>query len=119
MILGRDAILKAEDLKRELVNVKEWGGDVYIRCMTGTERDAFESTVYGIKGKNVEMNKENFRARLLVFTLADENNKPLFAEADISALGAKSAKVLDRLFTIALKINGLSNTDVEELTKNS
>lgn len=119
MILKRDAILATEDLKKELVKVPEWGGEVYVRCMTGTERDAFESEAYNVKGKNVEINKDNFRSRLLVRVLVDEKGERLFSDQDVSALGAKSAKTLDRLFTVAMKVNGLSKDDVEDLTKNS
>jgi hypothetical protein len=119
MTLTREGILKAEDLKKELVEVPEWGGDVYIRCMTGTERDTFESEAYTVKGKNVEINRENFRARLLVRVVVDDKNERLFSDKDIASLGAKSAKCLDRLFTVAMRINGLSHDDVEELTKNS
>jgi hypothetical protein len=46
MTLTRDSILNAKDLKKELVKVPEWGGEVYVRCMTGSERDAFESEAY-------------------------------------------------------------------------
>jgi hypothetical protein len=119
MTLTRDAILKAEDLKKELVKVPEWGGDVYIRCMTGTERDLFESEAYTVKGKDVQINRENFRARLLVRVLVDEKGDRLFTDKDIAALGAKSAKPLDRIFAVAMRVNGLSRDDVEELTKNS
>ena len=119
MILTRDSILNAEDLKKELVKVPEWDGEVYVRCMTGTERDAFEAEAYTIKGKNVEMNRENFRARLLVRVLVDDKNERLFADVDMAALGAKSAKTLDKLFAVAMRINGLSRDDVEDLTKNS
>ncbi len=119
MILKRDAILGAEDLKKELVNVPEWGGDVYVRCMTGTERDSFESEAYAVKGKNVEINKDNFRARLLVRVLVDEKGERVFSDQDMGALGGKSAKCLDRLFTVAMRLNGLSKDDVEDLTKNS
>ena len=40
-ILSKDAILAADDLPRETVHVPEWGGDVYVRTMSGTDRDAF------------------------------------------------------------------------------
>lgn len=119
MSLTREAILTADDLKREEVQVPEWGGSVFIRCMTGTERDAFESEAYTVRGKDVEINRENFRARLLVRVLVDEKCDRLFSQKDIAALGAKSGKALDRIFTSAMKINGLSKEDVEELTKNS
>lgn len=117
--LSRDAILGTDDLKKQLVKVPEWGGEVYVRCMTGTERDTFESEAYTVKGKNVEINRENFRARLLVRVIVDEKNERLFSDKDIASLGAKSGKCLDRLFSVAMTINGLSREDVEDLTKNS
>ena len=116
--LTRDTVLKAKDLVSEKMEVLEWGGHLCIRCMTGTERDAFESEAYSFRGKDLQVNRENFRARLLVRTLADEKGERLFADSDLSALGGKSAKILDRLFTVSMRINGLSREDVEELTKN-
>ena len=37
----------------------------------------------------------------------------------IDALGAKSAAPLDRCFEVAQRLSGISEADVEELTKNS
>ena len=34
-------------------------------------------------------------------------------------MGKKGAKALDRVFSVAQKINGISDGDVEELAKNS
>ena len=118
MLLNKDAILKAADSKIEKLDVPEWGGHVFIRTMTGTERDDFEAETYITKGKNVEFNRRNFRARLLVRALCDESGTPMFTSKDIDALGKKSAKALDRCFGAAQKLNGLSADDVEELTKN-
>ena len=118
MLLTKDAILQAQDSKLEKLEVPEWGGHVFIKSMSGTERDNFEAETYVTKGKKVEFNRENFRARLLVRTLCDESGSPIFARKDIDALGAKSAKALDRCFSVSQRINGLSAEDVDELTKN-
>lgn len=117
--LNRDQILKADDLPREKVNVPEWGGDVWIRTMTGTERDAFEQESIEGKGKNITVNMKNIRARLIVRTAVDESGKRLFAEADAVLLGAKSGKALDRVFDVAQEMSGLTDKDVEDLAKNS
>ena len=47
VFLNREAILAAEDLPRELVEVPEWGGAVYVRALTGAERDQFEASKIG------------------------------------------------------------------------
>ena len=36
-LLSKEQILKSDDLKSEIVAVPEWGGDVKVRVMTGTE----------------------------------------------------------------------------------
>jgi hypothetical protein len=49
----------------------------------------------------------------------DENGERLFQEEDTFPLGGKSAAALDRIFTVAQRLNGLRDEDVQELAKNS
>ena len=116
-MLSRDDILNADDLPYEDINVPEWGGDIRMRTMTGTERDAFETSI--VTGDGKDRNMRNIRARLVVRCAVDENGARLFADKEAPVLGKKSAKVLDRLFGIAQRMNGLSATDVDELAGNS
>lgn len=120
-VLTREAILKAQDLPRELVHVPEWGGEVYVRAMTGTERDAFEASMV-VEGKNglkgAHMKLENLRAKLAALTVCDADGQRLFSDKDVEALGQKSAAGLDRVFSVAQRLSGISQKDVEELTKN-
>ena len=45
-ILTRDAITASGGTSLKCwVEVPEWGGCIYVRTLTGTERDAFESSV--------------------------------------------------------------------------
>jgi len=111
-VLNREAILKSDDLPRELVQVPEWGGDVYVSTLTGTQRDAFEQSMQGKKGK---LNLDNVRARFAVLTIVDDQGKRLFTDADVKALGEKSAAALDRVFAVAQRLNGFSNSDAQEI----
>lgn len=95
------------------------GAKLYLRVMSGTERDAFEAESYRVNGKNVELNRQNFRARLLVRCLSDDQGKRMLADNDATALGQLPADLIDRLATIASRVNGMSAKDVEELAKNS
>lgn len=117
--LTRDAILGARDLPTEDVEVPEWGGTVRVRGLTGTERDAFEQSIARRKGKNVELNLRNVRAKLVALSVVDEQGNRIFSEADVDALGQKSAAALDRIFRVAQRLSGLTDEDVEELTGNS
>jgi len=116
MSLSRDAILSADDLPRQEVDVPEWGGTVFVRSMSGLERDTFETSL--TNGKDKSVNLKNIRARLVCLTAVDDNGERLFADGDEDALGKKSAAALDRIFTVAQKLNGLNSSDVEELAEN-
>jgi len=118
-LLTRDAILQADDLPRELVEVPEWSGSVYVRALTGIERDAFEQSVVEQKGKSTKMNLRNIRAKLVALTAVDEEGKRLFTDDDAALLGKKSAAALDRVFDVAQRLSGLRQEDVEELAGNS
>lgn len=117
-ILTRDAILQAQDLPRELVEVPQWGGSVYVRALTGAERDAFETSIVEQRGKSTKMNLKNIRAKLVALTVVDEEGNRIFSDSDASALGKKSAAALDKAFEVAQRLSGLRPEDVEELSKN-
>lgn len=115
MALSRDQILAAPDLPAHSVRVPEWGGDVFVRSMTGAERDAFEAAIFD----GDKVNRANIRARLVSLCAVDDKGDRLFSEADIEALGKKSAAALERVYAAASRLNALSPADVEELAKNS
>lgn len=118
MALSREQILQADGHRRECVPVPEWGGDVYVRTMTGRERDRWESDALP-EERDGKPNLDNIRARLLVLTLCDETGKRLFAAEDAAALGEQPADVLDRLYDAARKLNRLTTDSEKELEKNS
>jgi hypothetical protein len=116
--LSKMQILQAVDLPTEEVEVAEWGGSVLVRGMSGIERDAFEASVVSMKGKESQVDMKNIRAKLCAHCLVDDEGKLLFDESEVLALGRKSAAALDRIFTVAQRLSGISKADVEELTKN-
>lgn len=117
--LGRADILGTSDLPRERVDCPEWGGCVWIRTMTSAERDSWEAARLERKGRRMAPSLDNLRASLVVYCCVDEEGKRIFADDDAEALGGKSAKVLDRLFAVAQRINGVGDEDLESLVKNS
>ena len=118
-LLDRAAIFAAKDIKTERVPVPEWGGDVLVRGLTGTQRDDYEASLVVTKGSNREMNLKNARAKLIIRSVVTEDGKPMFTEGDLEALGGKSASALERIFTVARRLSGLSEEDVDELVKPS
>jgi hypothetical protein len=113
MALSKSKILAAKDVKlSEAVPVPEWGGEVFIKTLSGTERDAFEDAYS-------ESRMKQFRVRFLVLTLCDDSGERLFGDGDIDALGKKNSVVINRLFDAAWKHNALTNEAVETLGNGS
>ncbi len=116
MALTGQQILQADDLKKEAVEVPEWGGTVWVRTMTGTERDAFLAVVLPDKG-SVEANLKNALARLVVRCAINETGERLFSDDDAEALAGKSHIALDRVAIVAQRLNGMRKEDVADLGK--
>ncbi len=111
-MLSRDAILSQTSLRKVKVTIPEWGGEVHVRTMTAGQRDQFEATVEKVGTGDI-------RARLAVLTVCDEDGNLLFRDGDIPLLSSLSAKAVNRVFSVATKLNGITAEDVEELKKNS
>jgi hypothetical protein len=118
MTLKEQFLALKSRLKIEAVKIDGMAEPVYVRTLTGRERDAFESSCFMTKGKNRELNTENLRAKLLVRSICDADGQRLFADADVVLLGDMPADVLDALFAKAQELSGLGTKDVEEMVGN-
>ena len=112
-------ILAASDIQIELVNVPEWGGDVYVKSMTGAERDQYEAAMVTSKkpGEARVIDMSDLRAKLCSMTICDEGGKRLFDERDVRNLTKKSAAALQRIFKVAQRLSGIGDEDLKELTE--
>lgn len=117
-LLTKDQILGAQDLSFEDVAVPEWGGTVRVKMLTGAERDAFEASTIIRRGKRVDVNMVNVRARLVSLTVVDEKGGRLFSEGDVEALAKKSSAALNRVFEAARVLNGLTEEAAGEAEEN-
>jgi hypothetical protein len=122
-MLTKEQILAADDRPTEEVEVPQWGGTVFVKTMSGTEKDAYENDCMriNVKGKkvNFEDHRDNSRAKLLVLCIVDENGNRLFDESDIKALGNKSCAALDTVYEVAARLNKQTPEDLETMAKNS
>jgi division protein CdvB (Snf7/Vps24/ESCRT-III family) len=123
--LTRADLLTKEKL--EVVKV-DLGNDecVYVTQMTGRQRDNFEQSLL----KKVRDNKgvvtsyeqvtDDFRAKLAVVTVCDENGTLLFEPKDYNLLSMSIGIVkLEKIVNAAQKLNAISEEDKESLVKNS
>ncbi len=124
MLLDRMKLLQKEELKIKKV---ELGGDdfVFVRQMTGRERDRFERSLFREitdKKGNVtyKQSLEDFRAKLVVNVVCDEQGTNLLQPSDYDVLSQHmSAAKLEKIVEIAQELNKITDADKEKLVKNS
>ena len=121
-LLSKGEILAADDLPWEDVPVPEWGGEVRVRGLNGSQRSLIEATMVAAKGQTVEIRVEAFktlRERLIATCLIDGEGRRLFGDGEVAALGQKSGRVLDNLFKTASRLSGMDAGQVAEIAGES
>ncbi|MBD9731183.1 hypothetical protein IGX29_04995 [Streptomyces sp. H28] len=115
-LLSKEQITTADDRQWEDVDVPEWGGTVRLLGMSGTERNAYQSSlvVIGPNGSVQRMNMADQLAKLVGKCLVGEDFERLFTDKEIKALGAKNGAVLERLGKTCQRLSGLRKEDMEE-----
>jgi len=116
-LLNKSQILEVQDIEIEQVDVPEWAGHVFVKGMTGLERDTFEASIVQQRGKDARVNMVNIRAKLAAQTICDEDGVRLFTDKDVHELGKKSANALQRVFDVAQRLSGITGDDIEELAE--
>jgi hypothetical protein len=124
-MLDKSMLLTKQALKVEKVEFEN-GDFVYVREMTGKDRDNFENSILkarrdakgDIKGYDQVM--DNFRSKLAVVTLCDEEGSLLFEPTDADKLSSNiSITYLEKIVEKASSLNAITPKDKEELIKNS
>lgn len=110
-----------DDIPTRDVECPEWrinGEPVTIRLrgLTAAEVDRYENSLTRVKNGQQVQDATNARARLVSWSAVDEGGNKLFrGEEAMIKLGSKSAKALQRLFTAAAELSGLTEGDVDSL----
>jgi len=116
MVLSKETLLAAT-LERERVEVL--GDFVFVRGMTGTERDGWEQSILYHKKKSKNDSYDHFRASLVVRTVCDESGTRLFDDKEIPKVSGMPAAVLDVLYGVAARMSGITKEDAEKLGEDS
>ena len=107
----RKAILEADDIETEVVDVPQWGVKVEVRGMTSKERAKLlrSTTVDG----QVDFNR--WFPDLLIATIHDpESGDRIFTQADRDALNQKSGAAISHLADVAARLSGLGDSDLTD-----
>lgn len=118
-MLSRDQILTVQDLRRELVEVPEWNGEVYVRGFTALEREEVEMrsmAMIDIATGTIKDARQmaGLKAWIVARTVVDSDGGRIFSDTDIDGLQGKNALVINRLADITSRLSSLDPGETEK-----
>lgn len=100
---------RALTLGLESLDIPELGGVVYVKAMSGKERDKFESWALSDNGP------KNIRGKAAARCLCDKHGSRMFSDSDADRLGNIKVSILQKVFVVIQRLSGLTKEDVDEL----
>lgn len=117
--LTRDQMLAAArtaTIERDVLTVPELGGTIYVRGMSGKERDEFEEGLRIRRGRRSgQSDLRNFRARLAVKVIVTEDGQRILTDEDAVVFGRMPAGVLDRIISRCTELSGMAEEEIDDL----
>lgn len=115
----RRKVLDANDIATKKVHVAEWDVDLWLRTLTGKERDIMEAQWRRRKKMEGGDDDAEFRRFVVCWCTVDESGKQVFdTHGDVAALGKKSAMAIVKVFGVANELNAFTDSKIEELAGN-
>lgn len=115
----REQLLEAArnaKIERDQLHVPEFGGDVWVRGMSGKERDAFEEGLRIRRGRRAgQMDLRNFRSQLAVKVIVNEQGERILNDDDAAIFSRLPSGVLDRIISRCTELSGMSDEEADEL----
>ena len=120
MLLSKEQILSADDRKKIVVDVPEWGGEVTLIEPSAKDVDDIQDGMMNVKSdgtavSGVEMDGTNIRAKTVVRCILNADGTRMFQDDEAAMLGNKSDMVIDRLYNLLQELQ----EDTESAEKNS
>lgn len=107
-LLGKSAILSADDFQYALVPCPEWGGEVRVRGLTAADQ-AYISKL------TAQDKKEALTLTIFIRGVVDENGERIFSSSDTDEIKKRSYAVIER---VAMKIVELTSSGSAEAIEN-
>ena len=119
-VLSRADFLSAStNLKRELVDVDELGGAVYLRELSAKQILIYNERIQKLQADNPQLTPStsvDLMAVLISMTACDSEGALLFTESDVQSLAENNLNLLITLSAKALEVSGMGNAAVDEVT---
>lgn len=122
MTITRDTLLTPIAIQRERVDLPEFGeGEwVWVHGLTARELNIHRSQLMKADYSGVSREAASRqRERLAIRSMRDEHGGRILTDIDMEALGKWPSSILERIFDVANRLNGVTDEADEPTVKNS
>lgn len=115
----RDSILAADDLERREVTIDGWGFPVFVRVISGRERQQLVEKWGDVKDDEAAM--QDLLPFVCALCLVDDGGGRPFdptEQVDIDLLKGKGARQLEAIYHAAMQLNGMEDDAIDEAVAN-
>jgi len=116
--ITRDALLRPAVRRFKTIEIADWG-KFRIRSLTELERSRFEASIRDKRGQVSNTKLIDLKCRLIVLCVVDGDGNQLLSNSDIDTLRNQDAKFTNELVDAIQTHCGITESDMEELEKNS
>lgn len=110
-------ILDKKDYTIEPIEVPEWGENLFIKSVTGEQREEIEVKSQGLR-RDPEKYK-GLKARCVIYGLCNVDGENIFVDAHLEKLAKKDGRILDEVSQTILKLSGMTEEEVKDIAGNS
>ena len=122
ILTGEQIRQAARDTKieRAKMTVPEIGGDIYVRGMSGIERQRItESHRIRKGGRAGQLNLPLLLIAIAARVIVDEDGNRLLNDGDVEVLGRLPSGVIDRIISKTNELSGMTDEESDELGNDS
>lgn len=117
-LLTRDAVLARKTRRFRTITLDD-GTTFRVRSLNELERTTYENAILAKKGGLNADRMADAKRRLIVLTVVDQHDRPLFGDDDVAAMAEVDGALTGAMFDAAHEHCGFRKGDIEELVKNS
>jgi hypothetical protein len=125
-MITRENFLSRKPRKIEKVEIEELNDHVFVRSLSGAERDAWEdANLVRERGTGKRRNEvrfdvrvQNSKAHLITISLCDESGNRLLTDDDVQAVGDQPSTIVNKIADVCMRISGITQEDLEDNVKN-
>jgi hypothetical protein len=111
-------VFSVEDIKKERLDIEEWGGYVIVHSLTSSAHEKLVQSCMRGTGKNRTMDMVGYQSKLAVLCARDDEGKRIFGDDHAAKLADKASGPISKIANKAQELSGFGEGAVEAAKEN-